>query len=60
MVSTEVMRKARKSLQIDLRYDKQELRRVGGVMKNIRKDWTPNQKRRMKKNRRRNGLPIYN
>lgn len=50
MVSQEVVDRARKSIKINGRYDKQEYRRVGGCGENMRKDWTPAQKRRMNKN----------
>ena len=49
MVSKEVVKNARRSIAVTGRYDEQELQRVGGNVKNIRKDWTPAQKRRMKK-----------
>lgn len=49
MVSQEVVEKARRSIVITERYDAQELRRVGGVWRNMRKDWTPTQIRRMNK-----------
>lgn len=51
MVSTEVVERARRNIAIDLRYDAQELARVGGRYENVRNDWTPAQKRRMQKKR---------
>lgn len=49
MVSADVVTRARASLKIQMRYDAQELARVGGKTEYIRRDWTPAQKRRMRK-----------
>lgn len=49
MASKEIVSKARRSIAITERYDAQELLRVGGVWRNMRKDWTPAQIRRMNK-----------
>jgi hypothetical protein len=49
MVSREAVKRSRYSMAVVGRYDEQERLRVGGVLSNIRKDWTPAQKRRMKK-----------
>lgn len=56
MVSEDVVYKARVSMKIEGRYDRQEIRRVGGKLENIRKIWTPAQVRRMNKKRTKNGL----
>lgn len=58
MASQEVVDKARRSIAVGGRYDAQELLRVGGVLQNIRKDWTPAQIRRM--NKRYNKLNMTN
>jgi hypothetical protein len=49
MASKEIVSKARRSIAVFERYDLQELTRVGGIRKNVRKDWTPAQIRRMRK-----------
>jgi hypothetical protein len=50
MVSEDAVRKARLSLKIDNRYNEQGCGR---------RDWTPAQKRRMRKKRRKHGLSLY-
>lgn len=59
MVSSKVVEKARRNIEIQNRYNNQELDRVGGNYQNIRRDWTPAQKRRMRKNQRAFGLPVH-
>ncbi|AOZ64931.1 hypothetical protein SEA_OLYMPICHELADO_66 [Streptomyces phage OlympicHelado] len=56
MVSSEVVERARCGLRIQDRYDNQEVRRVGGNLEATRKDWTPAQKRRMRKKLRKLGF----
>lgn len=48
MVSKEVVEKARRHIAVSGRYENQDLRRVKDN-RYLRKDWTPAQKRRMKK-----------
>jgi len=58
--SPEVVARARRSIAINQRYDNQELARVGGNYSNIRRDWTPAQKRRMRKHQKAAGInPNY-
>lgn len=49
MATEEVVRKARLSMKIDGRY----------WYTGDRRDWTPKQKRRMRKKRRKHGLSLY-
>jgi hypothetical protein len=49
MVSENVVQRSQRWSDIQYRYEKQEVRRIGGKIENIRRDWTPAQKRRMKK-----------
>lgn len=53
MVSAEVVNRARRNAAIEGRYDAQELIRIGGRYENVRRDWTPAQKRRMRKQKNR-------
>lgn len=50
MVSSEAVQLARTMIRIQDRYNDQELKRVGGHVDNIRTDWTPAQKRAMRRN----------
>jgi len=50
MVSQEVVEKAQLSMKIDGRYDNQW---------HGQRDWTPAQKRRMRKKRRKHGLSLF-
>lgn len=49
MDSKIVEERIRRSNDIQARYDKQEIFRIGGNHEYMRLDWTPAQKRRMKK-----------
>lgn len=60
MVSSELVERARRSIKISQRYDKQELDRVGGNYSNVRRDWTPAQKRRMRKHQKAVGISYPN
>lgn len=53
MVSEDVVRKARLSMAIDNRYTKPNSPGFN------RRDWTPAQKKRMRKKRRKHGLDLF-
>lgn len=57
MVTNTVVERARKSIKIQARYDNQDYQRVGGRGENMRKNWTPKQKRRMNKKLKKIGAP---
>lgn len=49
MASTETVQFARAMIRVQNRYDKQEILRVNGRGSNMRNDWTPAQKRSMRR-----------
>lgn len=53
MASTETVQFARAMMKIQDRYNNQEISRTNGVYKYVRKDWTPAQKRSMRRSYRR-------